>query len=240
MGFTAIEGGAQSGLALDATGTIHGWGDDGADQVSNIPPGAVFTAIAAGDEHSQALDATGTIHSWGDDSTGEVSDTPPGTGFTAIASGDDHSLALRDWTLVPLIDIQIYWEEVDFPNVPVLHPHHDGSGSNQDDVIPVIMYSSSTLVGDSSDFDASLIDPATLRFGPGLGTVSPSDPPSLNIDIDDDGLDDAVFRFLMSDATFGRVTCSEDTSGVLIGGLITGETFAGEDSFLSNCNASCH
>ena len=161
-------------------------------------------------------------------------------GFTAIDAGYFHGLALKSFDVDVSIDPKIYWEEVSFPSPSILHPHHDGSGSNQDDVIPVIVYGSSTLVGDSSDFDASLIDPATLRFGPGLGAISPSDPPSLNIDLNTDGIDDAVFRFLMSDATFNKVTCSDDTSAVLVGELTTGATFAGEDTFISSCNAGCH
>ena len=93
------------------------------------------------------------------------------------------------------------------------------------------------LVGDPVDLDTDLIDPATLKFGPGL--ASPSHPPLFNRDEDSDGIDDARFRFLMSDIAFDKVTCA-DTSGTLVGELTTGVTFAGSDSFISDCNAACH
>ena len=119
-----------------------------------------------------------------------------------------------------------------------LHFNHDGSGSNQDDLIPVVVFGSSTLVGDPVDLDTDLIDPTTLKFGPGLASHS-NRSPLFNRDEDSDGIDDARFRFLMSDAAFDKVTCSDDT-GTLTGELTTGETFSGEDTFISNCNAGCH
>jgi len=121
----------------------------------------------------------------------------------------------------------------------VLHPKHDGSGSNQDDVIPVIVHGSSTLVGDLADLDTDDIDVETLRFGPGMGSISPTGQSWFNFDLDSDGLDDAIFQFQMSDAAFDKVTCSDNT-GTLVGELTTGETFTGDDSFISNCNAGCH
>jgi hypothetical protein len=83
------------------------------------------------------------------------------------------------------------------------------------------------------------IDPTTLKFGPGLASHSPNHSPLFNRDEDSDGIDDARFRFLMSDAAFDKVTCSDDT-GTLTGELTTGETFIGEGTFISKCNAGCH
>jgi hypothetical protein len=124
-------------------------------------------------------------------------------------------------------------------NIPsVLHPHHNDTNVSPylDDVIPVIVYGASTLVGDPEDLDTDLIDASTVKLGPGLAGISPNHPPKYNIDVDSDGLDDARFRFLMSDSGF---TCSDD-SGTLTGELSTGATFQGSDDFNSNCNATCH
>jgi hypothetical protein len=127
----------------------------------------------------------------------------------------------------------------------ILHPHHDGrlgpSGiaSLPDDVIPVVVFGASTAAGDPADLNTDDIDAATLSFGPGAGAISPSHPPQFNLDEDSDGIDDARFRFLMSDAAFDSVTCT-DSSGTLAGGLTTGGSFEGSDTFTSDCGAVCH
>jgi hypothetical protein len=127
----------------------------------------------------------------------------------------------------------------------IIHPHHDGrlgpSGiaSLPDDPIPVVVFGASTAAGDPADLNTDNIDPATLAFGPGAGGVSPSHPPVFNLDEDSDGIDDARFTFLMSDAAFDSVTCT-DSSGTLTGDLTTGETFEGSDTFTSDCGAVCH
>ena len=132
--------------------------------------------------------------------------------------------------------------EIDIePNV--LHPHHDGRmltlGSLPDDVIEVVVFGASTAAGDTDDLDTDLIDPATLRFGPGEGEVSVGLPQEFNIDVDSDGLDDARFRFQMSDAAFDSIACTDD-SGTLVGDLTSGDTFTGTGSFTSDCGAQCH
>lgn len=119
-----------------------------------------------------------------------------------------------------------------------LHPHHNDENVSPylDDVIPVVVFGASTLVGDPEDLDTDLIDAATLKFGPGMGGISPSHPPQYDVDVDNDGIEDARFKFRMSDSGFA---CSDD-SGTLVGDLTTGEAFEGSDSFDSNCNAQCH
>ncbi len=94
------------------------------------------------------------------------------------------------------------------------------------------------LVGDAENLDTDLIDTATLQFGPG-GAASSSHAQEFNIDVDADGLDDARFRFLMGDAAFNKVTCTDDT-GMLTGELTSGESFEGSDTFTSDCTATCH
>ena len=119
-----------------------------------------------------------------------------------------------------------------------LHPHHNDENVSPylDDVIPVVVFGASTLVGDPEDLDTDLIDAATVKFGPGMSGISPSHPPQYDLDVDSDGIEDARFQFLMSDSGF---TCSDD-SGTLVGDLTTGEAFEGSDSFDSDCNGQCH
>ena len=111
-----------------------------------------------------------------------------------------------------------------------LHTHHPN------DVIPVVVFGASRLVGDPEDLDTDLIDPASLSFGPGMAGQSSSHGPLFGRNEDADGLDDARFRFLMSDVGF---TCS-DFTGTLTGELTSGQTFQGSDTFVTNCNAGCH
>ena len=138
-------------------------------------------------------------------------------------------------TVVPLlVDVDIV------PNN--LHPDHDGTAtapSEINDVIRVVVFGTSTLVGDAVDLDTDLIDPATLAFGPGMGPIDASLTQNFNLDVDSDGLDDARFRFRMAGAAFDKIGCSE-TEGTLVGELTSGESFEGSDTFTSVCNAGCH
>ena len=117
-----------------------------------------------------------------------------------------------------------------------LHPHHDGGPSSPgglDDVVDVVVYGASTLVGDTEDLDTDLVDVNTLSFGPAGGSASAS---FYNLDIDSDGQDDAMFRFNMSDTGFG---CT-DTEGALAGDLTSGQTFEAVDAITTDCDAGCH
>jgi beta-glucanase (GH16 family) len=123
-----------------------------------------------------------------------------------------------------------------------LHPNHDGTAtapSSINDVIKVVVLGTSTLVGDAADIDTDLIDPATLAFGPGMGPIDANLTPEFNLDVDNDGLDDARFRFRMDGVAFDKVSCSE-TEGTLVGELTSGESFEGSDTFTPVCNAGCH
>jgi hypothetical protein len=195
--------------------------------ITNTPLGTGFIAIAAGHQNGVALDASGTIHIWGADFDGQVSNAPPGPNFTAIAAGSAHSLAVRE-----KVDINIYNS--------VLYPANDGSDSNPDDVIPVIVHGCSVDCGSGlAVLDTNDIDLATLRFGPGMGSISPTGQSWFNFDVNGDGLDDALYHFQMSDAAFNKKSCS-DTVGILTGELTTGETFTGYDTFVSECTGGCH
>ena len=101
--------------------------------------------------------------------------------------------------------------------------------------IPVGVFTTSLADGDSVDFDASQIDPASLRFGFGEAT---SQAGPFTLDIDSDGDLEAVFLFQTSDAAF----LCEDTDAMLIGQTFAGQAFIGTDAITTiNCETStCH
>lgn len=102
------------------------------------------------------------------------------------------------------------------------------------DPVPVVVYSSSTVNGDSVDLDTSKIDPATLSFGPGraaaLGMPSPAD---FNADYNTD----AALTFATDET---GILCG-DTSVTLRGETYSGEPFEGTDSITTvDCDSGCH
>jgi alpha-tubulin suppressor-like RCC1 family protein len=97
----AVAGGAGHSLALQADGTVVGWGDNTFGQITIPMTLNRVVAIAAGDYHSLALRADGTVIAWGDNSSGQTS-VPAGlTNVVAISAGFVHSVALRsDGTVI--------------------------------------------------------------------------------------------------------------------------------------------
>ena len=73
----------------------------------------------------------------------------------------------------------------------------------------------------SEGFDATTIDPGTVRFGP--GEAAPRQERGHVEDVNGDGLDDMVFHFLTQEADF---SC-EDTEATLTGETVNGEAFSG-------------
>jgi alpha-tubulin suppressor-like RCC1 family protein len=121
----AVAGGQAHSVALEADGTVWGWGADKSGQLGNgsttDTPNPVqatglskVSAIAAGGNFTLALRSDGTVWGWGDDANGQVgpAGTQPSTrapvqvtglsGVLAIAAGDQYSLAVRSdgavWT----------------------------------------------------------------------------------------------------------------------------------------------
>lgn len=107
---TAIDAGSGFSIALDSTGQVHTWGENGSGQLgnstntqSNIPinvssfgslSGKTITAVAASDYHSVALDSTGKVHAWGYGSNGALGtggstnvSTPQAVDITGVLSG---------------------------------------------------------------------------------------------------------------------------------------------------------
>jgi hypothetical protein len=126
-----------------------------------------------------------------------------------------------------------------------LHVHHQGQGGLPNDRVSLVVIGSSTSVGDPVDLDATLVDPASLRFGPSQALIDPDSTPDLNYNYDSDGLPDALFKFRMSDTGFpftpgAGAPCSAQPA-VLDGELTTFEIFTGTDASVSTfCSAPCH
>jgi len=118
--FTTISGGHENSLALDTTGQVWAWGDNGFGQLGNnstdkslvpvavqMPENVTFTTVSAGSDHSLALDTAGQAWAWGGNTDGQLgSDSmqkalvpvavqmPTNVVFTAISAGRQTSLAL--------------------------------------------------------------------------------------------------------------------------------------------------
>ena len=102
-------------------------------------------------------------------------------------------------------------------------------------VIPVAVLSSSIADGDAQNFDATQINPASLRFGY-TDAANVSTP--FAVDTDGDGLTDMSFGFRTQDT---GIAC-EDVSTVLLGETLGGEAFSATD-FISTgeCDdGACH
>jgi len=122
---------------------------------------------------------------------------------------------------------------------PPIHPHHDGGAEaigGINDTIDVVVLGSSTDVGDPVDLNPKDIDPASLRFGPGGGYVTPGSSSPAGLDHDNDGIYDASFEFLTGDTD---ISCST-SEATLIGELDTGESFIATESIATDCEAGCH
>ena len=107
--------------------------------------------------------------------------------------------------------------------------------SASNDFIAVAVKGSSIAAGNPADFDASQIDPSSLRLGNGgaLTTVGP-----WLFDWDGDGAVDAFYGFQAEDTA----TFCEDTSMTLVGETFAGEPFVANDFIqTTGCDGlSCH
>jgi len=110
----AIAAGSMHTIALQADGTLRGWGGayaNGSAATSVETPAPIgsdntWTAIAAGESHGLALQSDRTLWAWGNNDFGQLGDgsktalaapAPIGndSDWMAIAAGYQHSLALK-------------------------------------------------------------------------------------------------------------------------------------------------
>lgn len=90
-------------------------------------------------------------------------------------------------------------------------------------LVTIEIKTTSVADGDAYDFDATLIDPATLRVGPGMAEIAAL---PLASDRDGDGDTDMTFAFNVADT---GITCL-DTSIMIAGQTTSGAPFAGRDT----------
>lgn len=104
-----------------------------------------------------------------------------------------------------------------------------------DTTIVVAVMGSSLASGDAQDFDATQVDPVSLRLGIGEALATTS---GAVADYDEDTNADVAFGFSTQDT---GIFCN-DTEVTLVGQTIDGESFTGTDTIdASDCDAtSCH
>ncbi|TDJ46096.1 MAG: tandem-95 repeat protein, partial [Gammaproteobacteria bacterium] len=102
--------------------------------------------------------------------------------------------------------------------------------------LDVAVLSTSIADGDAVDFDATQIDPTSVRFGTGLASPDANYLPTAVRDIDSDGDDDLVLTFAIPKT---GIVC-EDTSASLTGQLYTGSPVSGIDSVTTPDCPNCH
>lgn len=102
--------------------------------------------------------------------------------------------------------------------------------------LDVAVLSTSIANGDATDFDATQINPASVRFGTGLASPDANYLPTAVRDIDGDGDDDLNLIFAIPQT---GIVC-EDTSADLTGQLYTGSPVSGIDSITTPDCPSCH
>lgn len=96
QGVTNIAGGGTHSLALKDDGTVVGWGDNAAGQITIPEEACNVIAIAGGLQHSLALRSDGVVVCWGTNDYNQCIRPDDATNVVAIAAGYFHSLALRE------------------------------------------------------------------------------------------------------------------------------------------------
>jgi len=89
-----VAGGELHSLAVNADGTLKGWGDDGFGQTDFLP-GSNYVAVGCGSLHSVALETNGMVVATGDDFYGQTEVPSNLSNVVAIACGFYHTLALK-------------------------------------------------------------------------------------------------------------------------------------------------
>ena len=88
----AIACGEANCYALQADGTLQGWGSRG--EATPPPDLPKVVAVAAGGYHTSVLKADGTVFTWGSNYAGQANVPPDLANVVAIAAGTYHTLAL--------------------------------------------------------------------------------------------------------------------------------------------------
>ncbi|UCG68126.1 MAG: hypothetical protein JSV09_09875 [Thermoplasmata archaeon] len=105
---------------------------------------------------------------------------------------------------------------------PGSYPNSVNPGSKG--VIPVAILTTSTSQGDPFDFDATCVDPSTVRFGPNQATIAHEK--GHIEDVDGDGDFDLLLHFIIQNTGLN----SGDTQATLTGETYSGEAIKGVDT----------
>lgn len=97
---------------------------------------------------------------------------------------------------------------------------------NLNGVIAVAILTTSKAAGEAIDFDATTVDPVTIRFGRSGTEASETHGMGHIEDVDNDGDLDMMLHFRLGDT---GLTCS-DTAAILTGKTLAGEPVQGEDA----------
>lgn len=126
----------------------------------------------------------------------------------AFSSDDDDNDVFIQIRLEPVVSVSIDIKPGSFPNS--INPKSEG-------VIPVAILSTDT-------FDATTVDPSTVKFGPDGATEAHGG--RHREDVNKDGKKDLVLHFRTHDT---GIECG-DTSASLTGKTVSGQAIAGSDS----------
>jgi hypothetical protein len=227
----AVDAGSDQTIGLTEAAVLDGAGSD--DGLPNPPATTTWSwSVVSG---------PGTV-TFADSNAQDTTATFTDAGIYVLRlTGDDSELQASDdmqvTVTVTMVDIDIDPSSAE----NIVHPHHNGDPQvlgGLNDVVSVVVLGSSTAVGDSIDFVATNIDPASVRFGPALGGIMPASTPDFSTDYDSDGLIDAKFDFLMGDTGIACTDVTATLEGELTGGV---EAFKGTDSInTQDCTAECH
>jgi len=106
---------------------------------------------------------------------------------------------------------------------------------SSDNLIPIAILSTSIGAGDAADFDATQVDPASLKFG--LGEAANIAVPWA-VDVGNDGDTDVVFAFRTQDS---GIFCGDNEVN-LTGATYSGQLIQGTDTIVTaDCETTgCH
>jgi len=102
--------------------------------------------------------------------------------------------------------------------------------------IDVVLLTTSIAEGDATDFDATLIDPASVLLGSGLATPDANYLPAAVGDVDGDGDEDLNLTFAIPQT---GILC-EDSTVELAGELYSGDPISGSDLVTTPDCPNCH
>jgi hypothetical protein len=142
------------------------------------------------------------------------------TGMTVEA---DKSLTGQNF----LLDAEVLPVTVRVNNDQPLHTNHNGTNGAQNDVVPVNVYGSATI-------PANLINPASIKVGPGKAPDRNS--AAVFSQVNGDGIQDATFDVWMGAS---QIACNA-TQVTVTGETTSGLAFSGTDTVTTQCNAGCH